>query len=107
MKKTAEDPRCLEAGTTLGLMDDFRQNNDALEGITKGLEEFLEVRFRILMIFVSGQIQSIRIFHLGCRSPEYTRAHMLHGVSNVPREPGHRNGGEAQHLKGSCSTAAN
>lgn len=44
MKKTAEHPHCLTAGTALGLMDNFKRNNEALEGIAKGLEEFLEVR---------------------------------------------------------------
>lgn len=44
MKKTAEDPRCLAAGIAPGLMDMFTRNNTALEGIAKGLEEFLEVR---------------------------------------------------------------
>lgn len=43
MKKTAEDPHCLTAGIAPGLMDQFKRNNEALEGIAKGLEEFLEV----------------------------------------------------------------
>lgn len=43
MKKTADDPRCLTSGTAPGLMDQFKENNEALEGIAKGLEEFLEV----------------------------------------------------------------
>lgn len=43
MKRTADDPRCLISGTAPGLMDQFMENNEALEGIAKGLEEFLEV----------------------------------------------------------------
>lgn len=43
MKKTAEHPHCLTAGTAPGLMDNFKRNNEALEGIAKGLDAFLEV----------------------------------------------------------------
>lgn len=43
MKNTAEDPHCLRTGTAPGLADLFRRNNEALEQIAKGLEEFLEV----------------------------------------------------------------
>lgn len=43
MKNTAEDPHCLRTGTAPGLADLFRRNNEALEEIAKGLEEFLEV----------------------------------------------------------------
>lgn len=43
MRKTAEDPRCLTAGVAPGLLDNFKRNNEALEGIAKGLETFLEV----------------------------------------------------------------
>ena len=44
MRKTAEDPHCLTAGVAPGLLDNFKKNNEALEGIAKGLETFLEVR---------------------------------------------------------------
>lgn len=43
MKKTAERPHCLTAGTAPGLMDNFKKNNEILEGIAKGLDTFLEV----------------------------------------------------------------
>lgn len=43
MCKTAEDPHCLTAGVAPGLLDNFKQNNEALEGIAKCLETFLEV----------------------------------------------------------------
>lgn len=43
MKKTAEHPHCLTAGTAPGLLEEFKRNNEALEAIAKGLEEFLEV----------------------------------------------------------------
>ena len=43
MKKTAEHPHCLTAGTAPGLMDNFKKNNEVLEGIAKGLDTFLEV----------------------------------------------------------------
>lgn len=43
MKKTAEHPHCLTAGTAPGLMDNFKKNNEILEGIAKGLDTFLEV----------------------------------------------------------------
>lgn len=43
MRKTAEHPHCLTAGTAPGLMDNFKRNNEALEGIAKGLDAFLEV----------------------------------------------------------------
>ncbi|CAM9478372.1 unnamed protein product, partial [Hapterophycus canaliculatus] len=44
MKKTAEHPHCLTVGTTPGLVDNFKRNNEILEGIAKGLEAFLEVK---------------------------------------------------------------
>eukprot|EP00904_Undaria_pinnatifida_P005405 jgi/Undpi1/1995/HiC_scaffold_12.g05382.m1 len=44
MRKTAEDPHCLTAGVAPGLLDNFKKNNEALEGIAKGLETFLEVK---------------------------------------------------------------
>lgn len=57
MKKTAENPHCLTAGTAPGLMDNFRRNNEALEGIAKGLEEFLEVRaFPLSVLLVRSYI---------------------------------------------------
>lgn len=46
MRKTADDPHCLRGGAAPGLVDLFKRNNDTLEGIAKGLEEFLEVGSR-------------------------------------------------------------
>lgn len=48
MKKTAEHPHCLTAGTAPGLVDNFKRNNEILEGIAKGLETFLEVDATVL-----------------------------------------------------------
>lgn len=43
MKRVAEDPHCLTVGILPGLIDDFKRNNEALEGIAKCLKEFLQV----------------------------------------------------------------
>ncbi|CAM9656208.1 unnamed protein product [Ascophyllum nodosum] len=43
-KRTGEDPHCLVAGTVPGLIDEFKRNNEALEGIARSLEEFLQVK---------------------------------------------------------------
>lgn len=43
MKKTGEDPNCLTIGSAPDLLDLFKRNNETLEGIAKGLEEFVEV----------------------------------------------------------------
>lgn len=43
MKKTAEHPHCLTSGTSPGLIDNFKKNNEILEGVAKGLDAFLEV----------------------------------------------------------------
>lgn len=47
MRKTADDPHCLRTGAAPGLVDLLKRNNDALEGIAKGLDEFLEVGSRL------------------------------------------------------------
>ncbi|CAM9197261.1 unnamed protein product [Discosporangium mesarthrocarpum] len=51
MKRTAEDPHCLRAGTTPGLLEIFKRDNGTLEGIIKGLEEFLELKRQVFPRF--------------------------------------------------------
>lgn len=77
MKKTAEHPHCLTAGTAPGLMDNFKRNNEILEGIAKGLDTFLEVgsAFRTRLNCAEGVCMKISESycrnHLPVRRPEF------------------------------------
>ena len=44
MRRTADDPHCIRAGTVQGLTELFQHHNATLERVQKGLEDYLEVK---------------------------------------------------------------
>eukprot|EP00903_Cladosiphon_okamuranus_P017642 g16249.t1 len=76
MKKTAEHPHCLTAGTAPNLMDNFKRNNEILEGIAKGLETFLEVKRQAFPRFYFLADDELLDLLSRCRDTSAVQPHM-------------------------------